>query len=104
MVFGRRGSGCCSGSGCEVGGLASLVGRMVWGWLGHSGVKANLDKLMFTADERNEIQARRTGAGCRQRFATHLQLLLLGDGSRRDAMQQSRVDYLCSARGNGDRS
>ena len=55
VVFGRRGSGCCSGSGCEVGGLASLVGRMVWGWLGHSGVKANLDKLMFTADEEKRV-------------------------------------------------
>jgi hypothetical protein len=51
----RMRSGCWSGGGCEVGGLASLVGRMVWGWLGHSGVKANLDKLMFTADERNEF-------------------------------------------------
>ena len=40
-VVARRESGCCSGSGCEVGGPASLVGRMVWGWFGHSGVKAN---------------------------------------------------------------
>lgn len=28
---------------------------MVWGWLGHSGVKANLDKLMFTADEEKRV-------------------------------------------------
>lgn len=71
----RMKSGCGSGSGCEVGvgGGLSRLGRLVWGWLlSQWRQQARLDKLLFTADERNELWVRRTGAVCREMFATDL--------------------------------